>query len=274
MRHRRLPRGVRRLLGAYVTLLALFAAALCQGQVWPQPSGERTASKGGAEVDYSHAEDGYMMVRQEAGDSRYKLRVEKGGETYTYDLNSQGEWEVFPLQLGAGKYSVKVYRQLSGNRYTQAAGFSIPVEAFSDENAPFLCPNQYVDYTPDGQVAALSQELCQGLAEDAQKVQAVTDWVTANIMYDYVLALTVESGYLPDLEQLLTKRLGICFDYASLTAALLRYQGIPAKLVIGYADNTYHAWNEIYVNGGWVRLDTTALTTQMRVKAYTTERFY
>ena len=63
----------------------------------------------------------------------------------------------------------------------------------------------------------------------------------------------MQSGYLPDLDQVLEKKMGICFDYASLTAALLRVQGIAVKLVIGYADNTYHAWNEVYLSGQWVR---------------------
>ena len=51
-------------------------------------------------------------------------------------------------------------------------------------------------------------------------------------------------------------------------------QGIAVKLVIGYADNTYHAWNEVYLSGQWVRLDITAQASNMNVKSYTTERFY
>ena len=63
---------------------------------------------------------------------------------------------------------------------------------------------------------------------------------------------------------------GICFDYASLMTAMLRSQRIPAKLVIGYAGEEYHAWISVYteetgwVNGiirfdgtTWVRMDPT-----------------
>ena len=39
-------------------------------------------------------------------------------------------------------------------------------------------------------------------------MQAVRDWVKANIRYDYVQALTVQSGYLPDLDQVLEKKDG------------------------------------------------------------------
>ena len=45
---------------------------------------------------------------------------------------------------------------------------------------------------------------------------------------------------------------GICFDYASLLAALCRIQGIPARVIVGWTDIEYHAWVEIYLeNEGW-----------------------
>ena len=271
-----LRRGARRhrLLGIWLAVFAVFALAAGEVLVWPDASGDKVASKGGTEVDYSHAADGYIMVRQEAGSKRYKLRMEKDGETYTYDLNSEGVWEIIPLQLGTGSYAVKVFKQASGNKYSSASSQKIQVDAFNRENACFLCPSQYVNYTPESAVVALSQELCANLTEERDKVQTIRDWVKANIRYDYVQALTVESGYLPDLDQVLEKKMGICFDYASLTAALMRVQGIPAKLMIGYADNTYHAWNEVYLGGQWVRLDITAQASNMNVKSYTTERFY
>ena len=46
---------------------------------------------------------------------------------------------------------------------------------------------------------------------------------------------------------------GICFDYASLMAGLLRSQGIPTKLVVGYSGTAYHAWISVYLDeAGWV----------------------
>jgi transglutaminase-like putative cysteine protease len=36
-------------------------------------------------------------------------------------------------------------------------------------------------------------------------------------------------------------------------AGMLRSQGVPCKLVIGYAGEAYHAWISVYVEGeGWV----------------------
>ena len=46
---------------------------------------------------------------------------------------------------------------------------------------------------------------------------------------------------------------GICFDYAALMTAMLRSQGIPSKLVVGYAGTTYHAWISVWTEeNGWV----------------------
>ena len=51
---------------------------------------------------------------------------------------------------------------------------------------------------------------------------------------------------------------GICFDYASLAAAMLRSQGIPAKVIFGYVspNDLYHAWNVFYTKKtGWVSVE-------------------
>ena len=61
---------------------------------------------------------------------------------------------------------------------------------------------------------------------------------------------------------------------SAMAAAMLRSQGVPTKLVIGYADQTYHAWNEVYLDGGWQRCDPTSEVCAVTVKTYTTKRIY
>ena len=64
----------------------------------------------------------------------------------------------------------------------------------------------------------------------------------------------MKSGYVPDPDRALSKGSGICYDYASLMAAMTRSQGIPTRLVIGYASkDIYHAWNEVWTDEtGWI----------------------
>ena len=67
-----------------------------------------------------------------------------------------------------------------------------------------------------------------------------------NLKYDTKKAKTVQSGYLPDLDKVLAKKKGICFDYAALMTGMLRSQGVPCKLVVGYAGSAYHAWISVW----------------------------
>ncbi len=90
----------------------------------------------------------------------------------------------------------------------------------------------------------------------SQKVKAVCKWVVAKINYDR--KKNPPAGCIAQHHADLQFQKGICYDFASLFAAMLRSQGVPTKLVKGYADKVsgYHAWNEVYVNGKWQTIDT------------------
>jgi transglutaminase-like putative cysteine protease len=84
--------------------------------------------------------------------------------------------------------------------------------------------------------------------------------VVDNIEYDSAKVYNLMYDYLPDIEKTYLEKTGICYDYASLFAAMLRSIGIPAKLVKGYSKenpDVYHAWNEVLLNGKWIVVDTT-----------------
>ena len=96
-------------------------------------------------------------------------------------------------------------------------------------------------------------ELSDKASNDLDYVGLVYRYVTENIKYDEELAANVKSGYLPDIDNTMDSGKGICFDYASLMAAMLRSQGIPTKLVVGYSGDAYHAWISVYLKeAGWV----------------------
>ena len=204
-----------------------------------------------AVVDWSNAADGYIMVRFTAETAkRLKLRLIRQ-TTYTYNLEPQ-EWTVFPLSDGDGDYQVILYQNTSGNQYAKLMSTSFHVD-LEDEFVPFLRPNQYVNYACSPDTLALGQRLCTGITAPLEKVAAVYDYVVTNLSYDYDKAATVKSGYLPDLDQVLAAKKGICFDYAALMTAILRSQQVPCKLVVGYAGSTYHAWISVWTQeNGWI----------------------
>jgi hypothetical protein len=212
-----------------------------------------------ATVDISNVSKGLVKIAYGQPESPKKLKViiEKDGERYIYDLNSHGDFEPYPLQMGDGTYSIKVLANIVDNRYATIFGTSLNVQ-LADEKAPFLTAHQLVMFDEESQAAKLAKKLTADIETDIEKIEAICRYIIDNIDYDYEKARTVKPGYLPDCDEILESGKGICFDYASLLAAMLRSLGIPTKLVTGYVapDYLYHAWNEVYVEGtGWIRIN-------------------
>jgi len=220
----------------------------------PVASGTNVKKNSKAEVDVSNMTDGYVMIKYLGGSSA-KLKVLITGPSkvaYTYNLKNDGSYEVFPLSDGNGSYSIGVYKNVSGTSYTTEFTTNITV-TLKDTFAPYIRPNQYVNYTASTLAVVKAKELVTGVPTTLGKVEKIYNHVINNFTYDKQLAASVQSGYLPNLDAVWNKKSGICFDYAALTTAMLRSQGIPAKLVIGYAGQAYHAWISVYtVETGWV----------------------
>lgn len=208
-----------------------------------------------AEVDASNLAEGFVTLRYTGGkDVKIKAQITKSGATdvYTYNLDKKGAAETFPLTEGDGTYNIKVFENTTGNNYAQAYACKVDL-ALRSEFLPFLYPNQYVNFTQQSKTAAKAAELTKGKTKELDKVAEIYHYTVEHISYDYELAKTVKSGYLPDVDAVLKSGKGICFDYAAVMAAMLRSQGIPCKLVVGYAGKVYHAWINVYISGtGWV----------------------
>lgn len=218
----------------------------------PEASGEKRESCDVAEVDYSHTEDGYVMVRF-TGDTEKRLKVLLKGPTTTYNYNlPKGEWTVFPLSDGNGDYQLGIYQNVSGKQYATVMMVEFSAE-LKNEFAPFLRPNQYVNFSEATEAVAVGLEVTKDREHPLEKVEAVYDYVVATLSYDDEKAANVKSGYLPVLDEVLESKKGICFDYAALMTAMLRSQEVPCKLVVGYAGSIYHSWISVWTEeSGWV----------------------
>ena len=219
----------------------------------PVASGAAVKQNSRAVIDYSNTKDGYVMVRFTAATSK-KLKVQVSGPTRDkpyYDLKA-GEWTTFPLSDGNGNYKVTVFENTTANKYAEVVSVSFKV-TLSSEQAPYLRPNQYVDYENAAATLAKAKELAGSETDPLKLVEKVYTFVVNNLTYDRQLAATVKSGYLPVLDDVLAAKKGICFDYASLTAGMLRSLGVPCKLVVGYAGKAYHAWVSVWTaETGWI----------------------
>ncbi len=206
-----------------------------------------------AVIDASNTAEGYVTVKYlGALDKKIKAQVTKaGGTTYTYDITNSA-YQVFPLTEGNGKYTVTVFENISGTKYAtaNAAGFDVTLK---NEYLPFLYPNQYVNFSSGSAVVKKAEELAKDSADELDTIKKIYNFTTENIVYDYEKAKTVTSGYLPNVDTVLSTKKGICFDYAALMTSMLRSQSIPTKLVVGYSGKAYHAWISAYVKEvGWI----------------------
>jgi hypothetical protein len=203
-------------------------------------------------VDYSNSSQGYIQVCSYLAEAQMKVLVNTpDGRLYQYALEQPGEFVTIPLNGGNGSYQVELYGHISANLYKRLAGGTISVQ-LDDELLPYLYPNQRVDFDQGDAVSALSAEITADATSDLQAADEIYRWVLANIDYDVVKAEQVTYGYITSCAQTLLSKQGICVDYAALTVAMLRAQGIPAKVVVGYYGDTYHAWVEVWLEKGGV----------------------
>lgn len=211
-----------------------------------------------ASIDVSNSKDGYIIIKyEEITTKALRVIIEgPGGTQYIYSLNANGAYEVFPLSDGNGAYNIGVYENTSGKKYATAFVAKLEV-VLVNEFAPFLRPNQYVNYTSDSETVKKATELTGNAQNTPDKIAAIYNHVIQNISYDANLADSVRTGavsmYVPDADATLKSGKGICLDYAAVMSAMLRSQGIPTKFVVGYVKNIYHAWIDTYTTEtGWV----------------------
>lgn len=129
---------------------------------------------------------------------------------------------------------------------------------------------RFYAYCASGEnVRNLAASITSGIESDYEKAFAVYSWVTANIYLD------VDNVYSNvDTEQaddVLEKKEATSSGFAALTGELLRSLGIPVRDVRGvgvvndvdnwlddvsYNDTVSQYWNEAYIDGRWVIIDT------------------
>lgn len=206
-----------------------------------------------ASIDASNTSQGYVMVKYNGANEKVKLQITCPDQScYTYLISDRGAYDTFPLTAGNGSYTLQVLENVAGDTYTVSLTQSINV-SIEDEFLPFLYPNQYVNFHADSQAVSKGSDLAKDTYSDLDVVQNIYNYVIKNISYDTEKAQNVSYGYVPDVDDTLSSKKGICFDYAALMTSMLRSQNIPTKLEVGYSGDAYHAWISTYIDDkGWV----------------------
>ncbi len=198
--------------------------------------------------------------------AKLKLQVKMGENAIVYNLKGDGSIEDFPLQYGSGEYMARIMQNRKDDEYfaVETKKFDAQIE---NENDPFLNSIENIKWDYDKQpikdVRYIISDSLVNEPEEKLLFSSTGDlytYIVQNIKYDDKKIQYLLNTYLPDIEDTYATKKGICYDYASLLASMLRSINIPTKLVKGYANydpETYHAWNEVYLDSEWYVIDTT-----------------
>jgi hypothetical protein len=132
----------------------------------------------------------------------------------------------------------------------------------------------------DARIAGLAREVTAGASSDFERARRIEDHLRATHVY----SLDVDDAGVADplARFLLEKKPGHCEYFATAMAVLLRYNGIPSRVVNGFQSGEWspitesfivrqsdaHAWVEAWITSrGWVTFDPTPLQEDLPVQA-------
>lgn len=204
--------------------------------------------------------NGTLIINHPIKEQKNVIRVIKDGIEYRY--NHTTNISIIPLSIGKGEYEVSIFEQVQGNKYKLI--HCEKVINNSDDISMFLCPNKIVNYSTN----SIWIKDLESIKNGGNIVDNVSNLIQNKLKYDPIKAKNINDyringEYIPDTNIIYKSGAGICYDYAVLFASMLRYLGIPCKVIFGYIEkNTlYHAWNEVLIDGKWIRYDITLIDT-------------
>lgn len=207
-------------------------------------------------IDISKLNSGVIKINNNNGKVG-AVRIIKGGTSDDYVLKGN---DTIPLQFGNGEYTILVLESVGGNSYKQIGKETLTLN-LSNSNDVYLQSIEMINWNDDMEAVKKAKELTKDAKTDKEKVTIIYNYIINNIKYDNAKASSLHSSYIPAIEEVLQSQKGICYDYASLFAAMTRSLDIPTKLMMGYKNDIkeYHAWNQVYLKdtNEWITIDTT-----------------
>ncbi len=207
------------------------------------------AAPGGPEIAYFPVSKLMLPAGKKADRIRYRISLGAGASLAGLFEPSDS----LQTHIGQGSGRELKVDVRSGRPAPAGFGFAdLPRDSF----ATTLASTPFLD-TQDSALVALAgqlrQKMRQGQDSPAAYAAAVYAYVVAN--FDFQLGATLFGTS----REALGRMRGDCSEGAVLTAALLRAQGIPARIAMGFASvggGAYigHAWCEAWL-GHWVGID-------------------
>lgn len=165
------------------------------------------------------------------------------------------------VQAGTTTQTAQPSTDAAAQSGTSASGWVV------DTSDSYLTAVSDINWSENLTSVKKARELCTTSMTEKEKAQAVYNHLVAMLTYNFDIVGKLPSGYTPNMDTTYSTKTGICYDFSSLYAGMMRSVGVKCKLVKGYNSmvDGYHAWNEVYYDGGWHRID---LTIDSQLRAY------
>jgi len=194
---------------------------------------------------------------------------------WVWDGDSETAFSATRSTQGLPSYEVTASRALPDRAELDASSGPVP-DSISTRYATPVQASAAVVRTTD--------RITAGAAGPYEKAVALQSYFTsARNGFVYSLDATTGIGGPDQLEAFLTSKRGFCEQYATAMAAMLRIEGIPSRVAVGFTPghragnqraysvttSDAHAWPEAWFAGaGWVRFEPTPLTDRITTPAY------
>lgn len=239
-------------------------------------SREDAAWQGGYGIDSLDAGKGAVSVSC-TSEEELRLLVEHGEYEMVYAVPNDGTPFVVPMSDGDGLYRISVMEWVEGTLYRCAMSVSVDV-SLESRLSPWLRPNILVPYKDDDLCIRKAEELAEASATQEAFVESVAAYVRSAVSYDRDCPVGKLSDHTVDPDRTLLAGKGICIDYAALTTAMMRSQGIPARMAFGDVvqggEVSYHAWTETWLDGEWRIFDAVMPEGAVPDSAYSPKQYF
>ena len=130
-------------------------------------------------------------------------------------------------------------------------------QAEKEPSSEFIQSSYFIN-SADAKVVELANRAVRGETDPWKKVLRIERWVHDNMKVTPDEALATADHVARTLK-------GDCTEFAMLTAAMCRAEGVPSRTAIGliYADVkgapcfAFHMWTEVWISGRWIPIDAT-----------------
>lgn len=212
--------------------------------------------------------EGVVKLSGKTTNSKIKILVKKDDYTKWFDVDiNKGKFsKKIYLTEGKGSYKIYILVNIEGRKYK----YGPEIEVINTKKVnKFLVSNKHIE-SNNKEIIKLAKKITANKETDYEKAKAIYEWVIKNIEYDnkkYNKHLNDNYNQSYGALNTIKVKKGVCYDYATLVAALGRAIKLQTKVIEGKGITEdysgLHAWNEIYISekNTWIKLDTTFADT-------------